>query len=140
MAAAVAAVVAPLLQLKRAAQKAAKLARFARALELHKRTLAAAELALPRDALSIAALLDQMRITHRDMTTQANDDKTLARALGAESIQMIVRSFQLLHARWQAGSFSLPRRRRWHIWRRTSIRVCLRKCAARTSTSVRQMT
>jgi hypothetical protein len=48
--AAPAATVATLLQLKRAAKKAFTLSRFARAVELYERALAAAELALRRTA------------------------------------------------------------------------------------------
>jgi hypothetical protein len=62
--AAAAATVAPLLQLTRAARKAETLSRFSRALELHERALAAAELALPRDSLIIAALLAEQEATH----------------------------------------------------------------------------
>jgi hypothetical protein len=63
-AAATAATVAPLLQLKRAAQKADDLARYARAVELYERALAAAELSQPRDSLIIASLLDALVETH----------------------------------------------------------------------------
>jgi hypothetical protein len=59
-----AATVAPLLQLKRAAEKVVQLARFSRAQELYERALAAAELAQPRDSLVIASLLDALANAH----------------------------------------------------------------------------
>jgi hypothetical protein len=111
-AAAAAATVAPLLQLTRAAERAAKRARFARALELYERALAAAELALPRDSLIIATLLDEIRLTHHDIYMQANDVSTLAganaRGAAAYNVELKLRSLLLLHARWQAGTLFVP--------------------------------
>jgi hypothetical protein len=106
-AAAAAATVAPLRQLKRAAQKAVKLARLARAVELYKRALAAAELALPRDSLVIAALLNDVIMAHSAIS-QANDENTLADALAAAPEEFKLRSLRLLHARWQAGTLFVP--------------------------------
>jgi hypothetical protein len=101
--AAAAATVAPLLQAKRAANKAENLARFARAVELYERTLSAAELALPNDSLIIAALLNDLIIAHyRD--AQANPSSPAT----AERIQFTQRLLLLLHARWQAGTLFAP--------------------------------
>jgi hypothetical protein len=100
-AAAAAATVAPLLQLKRAAQKAENLARFARAVELIERALAAAELAQPRDSLIIAALLSDLFIAHFRASQASNP--AVAATMGA-----MLRSFHLLHLRWQAGTLFTP--------------------------------
>ncbi len=102
------ATVAPLLQLKRAAHNADRLARYARALELYERALAAAEVALPRDSLVIAALLDELHMTHHDKNVQAFEDHTCdLNAIAAETVAL-VRSFHRLHARWQAGTLFSP--------------------------------
>jgi hypothetical protein len=95
--------VAPLLQLKRAANKAEKFSRFVRAVELYERALAAAELALPRDSLIIAALLDALVDTHI-CAAQANPRSSVA----ADCMALRQRSLHLLHARWQAGTFFAP--------------------------------
>jgi hypothetical protein len=87
-AAAVAATVAPLLQPRRAAQKANKLARPARAVELYERALAAAaELAQPRNSLIIAALLGALVDTHI-RALQAHPITSTA----AERMQLMLRS------------------------------------------------
>jgi hypothetical protein len=101
-AAAAAATVAPLLQLKRAAEKAQELARFSRALELRERALAAAALALPRDSLIISALLSEQYKTHFHASGADFDSPA--------SVEMVElrRSLPLLHARWQAGTLFLP--------------------------------
>jgi hypothetical protein len=101
-AAAAAATVAPLLQLKRAAQKANKLARHSRAVELYERTVTAAELALPRDSLVIAALLSELAVTH--CIAQATDNYPSDAVLAS----LKLRSLRLLHARWQAGTLLAP--------------------------------
>jgi hypothetical protein len=102
-AAAAAATVAPLLQLKRAARKAEVLARFSRAAELYERALAAAELALPRNSLVVAALLSELRTPH----TLASDARPSSSA-AAERMALSQRSFHLLHAHWQAGTLFAP--------------------------------
>jgi hypothetical protein len=99
------ATVAPLLQLKRAANKADTLSRFARAEELYKRALAAAELALPRDSLIIAALLGALSTAHITNAAQASPDSPHA---VAERTDLYQRSFHLLHARWHAGTLFTP--------------------------------
>jgi hypothetical protein len=103
-AAAAATVVAPLLQLRRAAQKAEKLARFARAVELYERALAAAELALPRDSLVNAALLDNQLVAMNYIEPQA----TATSPAAAARMEVKLRSLSLLHARWQAGTLFSP--------------------------------
>jgi hypothetical protein len=100
---AAAATVAPLLQLKRAAQKSLSLARYARAVELFERALAAAELAQPRDSLVIAALLDELHIAHCN-AVEANPNSPAA----AEGMELGLRLLCLLHARWQAGTLFAP--------------------------------
>jgi hypothetical protein len=101
---AVAATVAPLLQLKRAAQKAWKLARYARAVELYERAIAAAELAMPRNSLVVAALLSELGSMHYS-ASQANPGSPAS----AESVEeMKQRVFHLLHARSQAGTLFAP--------------------------------
>jgi hypothetical protein len=100
---AAAATVAPLLQLRRAAQKVVQFARYARAVELYERALAAAELALPRDSLVIASLLSELDGTHVG-ASQANP----ASRETAESVALRQRSLHLLHARWQAGTLFAP--------------------------------
>jgi hypothetical protein len=102
-AAAAAATVAPLLQLKRAARKAKKLSRFARAVELYERAIAAAELALPRDSLIIAALLHELGV----MQYTAAQGNASSPAF-AESMAVKLRLLRLLHARWQAGTLFTP--------------------------------
>jgi hypothetical protein len=102
-AAAAAATVARLLLLKRAAKKAKMLSRFARAVELYERALAAAELALPRDSLIIAALLSELRAAH-DRAAQANASSAAA----AQSVEFRQRLLHLLHLRWQAGTLFAP--------------------------------
>jgi hypothetical protein len=102
-AAAAAATVAPLLQLKRAAQKADNLARYARAVELYERALAAAELALSRDSLIIAVLLTELDNT-RYRAAQATPHSSAA----AERMTLRQRLLLLLHARWQAGALFAP--------------------------------
>jgi hypothetical protein len=98
------ATVAPLLQLKRAAKKADTLSRFARAEELYKRALAAAELALPYDSLVIAALLDELSTAHY----RASQVNPCSPAAAVERMEMMLRSIHLLHARWQAGTLFTP--------------------------------
>jgi hypothetical protein len=108
---AVAATVAPLLQLKRAAKKALKLSRYARAMELYERAIAAAELAQPRDSLIIAALLDELDGAHFHPMMRAFRDNTPAAAcfaITADSAELKLRSLLLLHARWQAGTLFAP--------------------------------
>jgi hypothetical protein len=102
-AAAAAATVAPLVRLKRAAGQSNKLARFARAVELYERALAAAELAQPRNSLIIAALLDDLVITHY-RAAQATPHNSAV----ADRMALRQRSFYLLHARWQAGTLFAP--------------------------------
>jgi hypothetical protein len=97
------ATVAPLLQLKRAAKKADTLSRYARAEELYKRALAAAELALPYNSLIIAALLGALSTAHY-RAAQANPNSPAA----AEGMELGLRSIRLLHARWQAGTLFTP--------------------------------
>jgi hypothetical protein len=105
-AAAAAATVAPLLQLKRAANKAEKLARFARALELYERAIAAAELAQPRDSLVIAALLNYLIIV-RFIAEQASPTSSPAEA-ARKQMELRLRLLYLLHARSQAGTLFTP--------------------------------
>jgi hypothetical protein len=100
--AATAAAVAPLLQLKRAARKAQELSRFARAVELSERALAAAELALPADSLIIAALLHDSSMARQNIFMQTEDVSTLADAnvlaMAADEAELRKRSLHLLHA------------------------------------------
>jgi hypothetical protein len=103
-AAAAAAKVAPLLQLKRAAKKADKLARFSRAVELCERALAAAELALPRDSLIIAALRNNELSAKQNRAAQAIPSSSAA----AVRMALIPRMLHQLHARWQAGTLFSP--------------------------------
>jgi hypothetical protein len=102
-AAAAAATVAPLLQLKRAAQKAEDLARFARAVELYKRAVAAAELAMPRNSLVVASLLNELRTTHA-VGLGAHPSSSAA----ADQAEFTQRLLDLSHARWQAGTLFAP--------------------------------
>ncbi len=105
---AAAATVAPLLQLKRAAMKANKLARFARAVELLERAIAAAELAQPHNSLVIAALLNALQLAYTRILLQARHDTVAAAdAMDAGGVAL-VRSLFLLHARWQAGTLFAP--------------------------------
>jgi hypothetical protein len=99
--------VAPLLQLKRAAHKAEKLARFARAVELYERAIAAAELAQPRDSLVIAALLNELGVMHnRDVPVNPS---SLAAVEGMNlNLRLKLRLLHLAHARWQAGTLFAP--------------------------------
>jgi hypothetical protein len=102
--AAAAATVAPLLQLKRAANKAEKLARFARAVELYTRAVAAAELALLCNSLVVAALLHELSATHI-----LGSDAHPGSSTDAESAEFSQRSLVLLlHERWQAGTLFSP--------------------------------
>jgi hypothetical protein len=101
-AAAAAATVAPLVQLKRAAEKAKKLARVARAVELYERAVAAAELALPRDSLVIAALLNELRMTQHDAQGTASS------FAAAGSMETSQRLLHLLYARWRTGTLFAP--------------------------------
>jgi hypothetical protein len=110
---AAAAAVAPLLQLKRAAQKAHRISRFARAVELCERALAAAEPAqLRNSSLISAALLHELSIAHQNMWLQTKYDNTLTDASGAamaaEAAELRKRSLHPLHARWQAGTLFSP--------------------------------
>jgi hypothetical protein len=110
-AAAAAATVAPLLQLRRAAKKTENLARYSRMLELYKRALAAAELAQPCDSLIIAVLLDELGRAYYHNIAQAVRDNTPAaarHAMAADSAESKQRCLQLLHARWQAGTLFAP--------------------------------
>jgi hypothetical protein len=112
--AAAAATVAPLLKLKLAARKAAHRLRCARAVELYERAVAAAEelAAQPRESLIVAALLDELHMTHSINLAQASDESALAdaNAMAAEAarLKVRVRSLGLLHARWQAGTLFAP--------------------------------
>jgi hypothetical protein len=99
--AAAAATVAPLLQLKRAARKAGELGRFARAVELYERALAAADLALARDSLVIASLLSELADTH---FRAAHPSSPAAEGMD----ELCQRLLRLLHARWQAGTLFAP--------------------------------
>jgi hypothetical protein len=102
-AAAAAAAVVPLLQLKRAAQKAEKLARLSRAVELYERALAGAELAQPCDSLIVAALLNELTVARYNAVEASS--RSLVAVKPAELTQ---RSVHLLHARWQAGTLFAP--------------------------------
>jgi hypothetical protein len=105
-AAAVAATVAPFLQLKRAAHKARSLGRFARAVELYERALAAAELALSRDSsLVIASLLCEQEATLR---IAARTSATILATAERMKRPLFRSSFHVLHARWQAGTLFAP--------------------------------
>jgi hypothetical protein len=97
------AAVVPLLRLKRVAQKAEKLARYARALELRERALAAAELAQPRDSLIIAALLCDVSSTHIHVSNANPSSRAFV-----EGMIVKLRVYQLLHARWHAGTLFAP--------------------------------
>ncbi len=100
---------APLLQLKRAAQKAEELARYARAVELYERALAAAELAQPRNSLIIAALLDELRTTHvLGLDDVLGLDAHSCSSAAAGQAEFIQRLLPLLHTRWQAGTLFAP--------------------------------
>jgi hypothetical protein len=103
-AAAAVATVAPLMQLKRAAAKAHQLGRFARAVELYERALAAAELAQPRDSLIIASLHEELGMAHC-RTAQANPSSP---ATYERMDELFQRSLRLLPARWQAGTLFAP--------------------------------
>jgi hypothetical protein len=106
--------VAPLLRLHRAIQQAFELARFARALELAGRALAAAEATLPGDSLVVARLL-QIVIQFRTMFTEDVAAATqtpgylhVLRAAWARDEQALAlsqRCLAILHARWRAGTF-----------------------------------
>jgi hypothetical protein len=99
------AAVAPLLRLRRAADKAEDLARFSRALELVERALAAAELAQPSDSLIIAALLNDQDLTRSRIRLQESQADA---AVSAEQVELKLRALHVLHARWQAGTLFLP--------------------------------
>jgi hypothetical protein len=117
MAAAAADTVAPLLRLERATWQAFELARFARALELSERALAAAEASLPGDSIVVAYLLQ--RVSH--WRTQYTEDVlasmqtpghfhalTAAWARDEQALALSQRCLALLHARWRVGTlFSL---------------------------------
>jgi hypothetical protein len=105
-AAAAAATVAPLLQLKRAANKAEELSRYARAVELFERAIAAAELALPRDSLVIAALLNYLSIA-RLSAEQASPTSSPAEA-ARKQMELRLRLLYLLHTRSRAGTLFAP--------------------------------
>jgi hypothetical protein len=102
-AAAAAVTVAPLLQLRRSADKADELSRFARAQELYERALAAAEQAQPRDSLIIVVLLEKLNRAHY-LAARANPSSPAT----AERMELSLRSLHLLHARWQAGTLFAP--------------------------------
>jgi hypothetical protein len=135
---AAAATVAPLLQLKRAARKANTLARLARAQELYERALAAAELAQPHDSLVIAALLEELCMTHQ-LAKQAN----VSSRAGAACTEVMLRLLHLLHKRWQAGTLFAPTAEEVAYLVEDEYPyncICLRRCAARSFSSARQVT
>jgi hypothetical protein len=113
MAAAAADTVAPLLRLERATWQAFELARFARALELSERALAAAETTLSGDSLVVVHLLQTM-IRLRTVFTE--DVVAAARTPGYfgalkaawvrddQALALSQRCLVLLHARWRAGA------------------------------------
>jgi hypothetical protein len=117
MAAAAADTVAPLLRLERATWQAFELARFARALELSERALAAAEATLPGDSLVLAQLLhtvSRCRTHYTDDVLAAAQTPGCVDALRAawardeQALALSQRCLALLHARWRAGTlFSL---------------------------------
>jgi hypothetical protein len=104
-AAAAAATVAPFLQLKRAAHNARGLGRFARAVELYERALAAADLALPRDSLITAVLLCEQEAT---LQLAARGSATGLATAERMKQPLFRSSFHVLHARWQAGTLFAP--------------------------------
>jgi hypothetical protein len=116
-AAAVAEKVAPLLQLKRAAEHASDLGRLARAIELYERAVAAAEETLPRDSLITAACLDEakrMRIEQALATVHCGNNPMTCDVLKAawsfdERIQVLSqRCLSLCHDRFRAGTLFTP--------------------------------
>jgi hypothetical protein len=105
--------VAPLLRLNRALMQAFELARFARALELSGRALAAAEATLPGDSLVVASLLRnviQLRTSLTEdvvaaaQTTGYADALMAAWARDEQVLPLSQRCLALLHARWRVGS------------------------------------
>jgi hypothetical protein len=116
MAAAAADTVAPLLRL-RAMMQAVALARFARAVELSERALAAAEATLPDDSLVVAYLQKVVRHWRIHYTEDVLASVktpgyfhalTAAWARDEQALALSQRCLALLHARWRAGTlFSL---------------------------------
>jgi hypothetical protein len=90
---AAAATAAPLLQLRRAAQKADTISRFSRAVELYERAIAVAELALPCNSLVVAALLSELRAAHH-RAARANPSSA-----ARTQMELTLRALHLLHAR-----------------------------------------
>jgi hypothetical protein len=105
--------VAPLLRLNRATKQAFELARFARALELSERALAAAEATLPGDSLVVAHLLMiviQFRTTYtQDVVAAARmsdytDALKVAWVRDEQALPLSQRCLAPLHARWRDGA------------------------------------
>jgi hypothetical protein len=113
-AAAAAKLVAPLLQLKRAASDAGLRLRHVRALELFERTLAAAEaLPLQNDSLVVAfcisCVVDARTTLCSDVTAAAGtpNEMEVFRAVwrnDARALSLAQRALALYHARWAAGT------------------------------------
>jgi hypothetical protein len=120
MATAAADTVAPLLRLECAIRRAFELRRFARALGISERELAAAEATLPDDSLVVAYLLQHVshwRTAYAEDVVAAAaaaqtfgyaDALTAAWAREEQALLQSQRCLALLHARWRAGTlFSL---------------------------------
>jgi hypothetical protein len=71
--------------------------------ELYKRAVAAAELALPRDSLVIASLLTQLLVAQCSIA-----QGTPGNPAAAERAELQLRLLYFLHARWQAGTLFAP--------------------------------
>jgi hypothetical protein len=113
-AAAAAALVAPVVQLDRAASDAGSRLRFARCLELYERALAAAEgLPLPHDSLVVAFCVSHVVEAHtkfREDVFAAGDTpqfeefvKTVWRG-NERALSLAQRCLALYHTRWRAGT------------------------------------
>jgi hypothetical protein len=108
-AAAAAATVAPILQLKDAACAANDLSRFARACELFERALRAAEDALPTDSLINAALCVEFTMNRaageaENISGSERHPRKAAWLRDVRSLAMSQRALRICHARWRAGT------------------------------------
>jgi hypothetical protein len=117
--AAAAALVAPLLKLRRAGDVALQRGRFVRVIELRERELAAAQASLPRDSFIIACLMDSV-VGSRTTLHMAGDD-ALSRPEAAQAaflaawrddaraLPLSRDALAIYHARWRAGTLLAPR-------------------------------
>ncbi len=131
------ALVAPLLQLARAADDAKDLLRLPRALELYERALALAETTIPESTLLTAMLLQQiinkrMALAERGSAAVTADIPDLnalhvaAWRSGGELLRLSQRCLGLLRARWAAGTLLTP----------TSEEAYFAECFNRTAASM----